>query len=421
MRVVTDNCSNFSKAFGGIGFKVDESRDGEFLSITKDIRMEAKPYTFESEADPEICKEAMKDNQRESQNDDALKSIPEEQDPGLQKQEKCKSHVLSLVCTQDMKSVIYPDHHKRLHDSAFAKATALWNECNRPKSLELTTEVLGKRLVTPCITRWNSLYDSLKSLLEFSLNLINDSLKKLKLAVFNDDELAFLNEYCKVLAPIAAAIDKWKEEANCYYGFAIPVIRQVRGDLQKIAAMDLKYNFPLVEGAIAGIEKRLKSLLEQSDDVTDALIATASHPFFKLKPIVKKRRGEIKQKLIEEAQKHALASGHNFTKQEVRDGYFDFESDDETDMKSQSDNADKQSKASIQVLKFLDDPDKSIGLLQRYPIVKEVFLKFNTPLVSSAPVEKLFSFGSISLGGRRESLSDQDFGKLALIEANMKD
>ena len=421
MRVVTDNFNNFSKAFRLVGLKEVGSGKGEPLLITEDIEMEAKPFKSELETDPEVCKEDLEDHQRKIQNDVAFKSIPKEQDPEFPKQEKCKSYVLNLVCTQDMKSTIYPDHHKRLHDSAFAKATALWNECNRPKSLETITDMFGKCLVIPCMARCTSLYESLKCLLEFSLDQINDVMKKLKLAVFSDAELAFVNEYCKVLAPIAAALDKCQEEANCYYGFAIPVIRQVRGDLQKIADMDLKYNVPLVEAAIEGIEKRFKSLLEQNDDVTDALLATASHPFFKLKPFVKKRRGEIKQKLIKEAQKLALVSGQNFTKEEAKDDYFDFESDDETDVKSQNDNADKQHKASREVLKFLGDPDNSMGVLRRYPIVKEVFVKFNTPLVSLAPVEQLFPLGSICLDGRRGSLSYQDFGKLVLLEANVKD
>ena len=69
--------------------------------------------------------------------------------------------------------------------------------------------------------------------------------------------------------------------------------------------------------------------------------------------------------------------------------------------------------------KQLDDPDNSTDILQRYSIVKEVFLKFNAPHVSSTPVERLFLFGSIIQGGRRGSFSDQNFEKLILIKAKM--
>ena len=64
--------------------------------------------------------------------------------------------------------------------------------------------------------------------------------------------------------------------------------------------------------------------------------------------------------------------------------------------------------------KLFDDPDNSTDILQRYSIVKEVFLKFNAPHVSPTPVERLFLFRSIILGGRRGSFSDQNFEKLIL-------
>ena len=62
----------------------------------------------------------------------------------------------------------------------------------------------------------------------------------------------------------------------------------------------------------------------------------------------------------------------------------------------------------IEVLQFLEDPNNNLESLHRYPKIKNVFLKFNTSLTSSAPVEHLFSFASIILQGRRGRLTDKN-------------
>jgi len=70
---------------------------------------------------------------------------------------------------------------------------------------------------------------------------------------------------------------------------------------------------------------------------------------------------------------------------------------------------------------YLADESKHITSLNKFPLVKEVFIRFNSGLpstASSAPVERLFSSGGQILTPRRSRLSDEHFEMLLLLKAN---
>jgi hypothetical protein len=74
--------------------------------------------------------------------------------------------------------------------------------------------------------------------------------------------------------------------------------------------------------------------------------------------------------------------------------------------------------ATVEVDLYLSDNSREIDSLHKFPLVKKVFEKYNTPLPSSAPVERLFSLGGQILTPRRNRLSDSHFERQALLRAN---
>lgn len=66
----------------------------------------------------------------------------------------------------------------------------------------------------------------------------------------------------------------------------------------------------------------------------------------------------------------------------------------------------------------MTDSSTEIVMLNRYPKLKRLFIKYNTPMTSSAPVERMFSYAGLVNAPRRSSLSDTHFEQLVILKVN---
>ena len=141
---VTDNASNFKKAFKEYGILLGDLNEDS--SATEEVE--------EEEEEEENCLSAASIFDERNRPNDGIVLPP---------QLNCSAHTLSLVSVNGLKdaeneSASFKQNHRKL----MGKLSALWNKVSRsPAASEHAYKLLKKRFTTPCQTRWNSLFDAI--------------------------------------------------------------------------------------------------------------------------------------------------------------------------------------------------------------------------------------------------------------------
>ena len=143
------------------------------------------------------------------------------------------------------------------HKIAFEKCNILWSKSGRSAASENIKSIINCYLKTPCVTRWNSLFDSLTQLIEHKEKL-NDVLRVLKSKFsFEQSQNEYLEQYRRIVQPIALAIDNLQGEKTTFYGYLIPTIVTllVRYKRLEIEFQEDSNIFLLIKTIITSIKK----------------------------------------------------------------------------------------------------------------------------------------------------------------------
>lgn len=115
---------------------------------------------------------------------------------------------------------------KAVYRSATSKCTALWNKAScSTVAAEIVDEVLERKLLVPCTTRWNSFHDAVARVCEFPIAELNTISYNFGLKAITDREYLFLREYCTVMKPLTVSLDILQGEDNCFYGTLLPTLK----------------------------------------------------------------------------------------------------------------------------------------------------------------------------------------------------
>ena len=162
------------------------------------------------------------------------------------------------------------------------------------------------------------------------------------------------------------------------------------------------------------VESSIRRRFQHIFDSKDAIIAAITSPKFKLKWVDSQdKKDAYKQMMVDELpflKSDTLTeddgSGPSGTqgKEKQNDFYeFDTGNDEIT--------ADDVESEAVEYFKNA----KTLECLSRYPKIKQLFLKYNVTIPLSAPVERLFSVGSLVLNSRCNIITNGKFKKLLLM------
>jgi len=196
----------------------------------------------------------------------------------------------------------------------------------------------------------------------------------------------YIEEHLMCTTPMAEALDIMQGELNTYYG-VVPYLLVLKRKIEILAKPECIWIYckPIADALLQCIQKRFENYLNFTS--LESLNAALSYPRFKkcwltcvktknhdrLIHIFKKAADEVIS--IQNIPLDLVQSPVNQT----TNNFFDFRSSYST--------LTGIPKSELEVLYFSADEENDLNNLDKYPITKQVVIRYNTPLPLSAPVE----------------------------------
>lgn len=260
---------------------------------------------------------------------------------------------------------------------------------------------MGKALLRPVITRWNSLYDSLKRLIQLKDKILHRDMNQIVQLrnPLRHSDFEYLQEYIECTKPLAEAIDILQGESYCFYGYLLPTLVSLRRKIDNLLSKNtITICQPLLEAIKNSLESRFENFFQVEEAGKLAVIAAVTHPKFKTRWLTCLDKA-IQQKVRDLVLKVASEEKARDQDPELEaermdeDDYFDFgQVSAATEM---PEIFYQHGEAEVEICRFITRADPSLESLKDFPLIRKLFLQYNTPLPSSAPVERLFSYATI--------------------------
>ncbi|XP_055839992.1 uncharacterized protein LOC129907693 [Episyrphus balteatus] len=317
-----------------------------------------------------------------------------------------------------------------LHWALMKKCSEIWTKCASPEKSEMVKTFVPFSLKFPTSTDWVTLYDAIKCLLN-NKDRLDNLCFFLEVVKFSPVEIEYLEEYCRLMEPIAEAFKFLQTESQMLYGYFLPTLVTIKVKLHKLDFGSFKYLSVLGLQMENKLFKRYQKFFEIYPEYIDCAVAAVSCPVIKLK--FAKALSEIATNVsVDQIKFYFIEHAREFQKEEVEDtsnpvntsqedtsivhNFFDFgQTTSKITVKKE---LDPLLNIKREFNRYLADEDNSLSSLEQYPIVKKVFMKYNTPLPSYASVRRMFEYSGVTSSKRNLKLSSRHFERLVIMKGN---
>uniref|UniRef100_H3AL52 BED-type domain-containing protein n=1 Tax=Latimeria chalumnae TaxID=7897 RepID=H3AL52_LATCH len=326
---------------------------------------------------------------------------------------ECANHTLNFMTAVDALQACHDKGYRCAYDWPMGKVQAISNAVNQStRNADKVGEILKSgqststsAFLNPTDTRWLSDYAAVKRVVNIGLEKVQQCQDALKLERMTEPDM-FLAAYVNVMKHVAKATEVlWGEQ--CRLGCVIPTIIGLRKKLE-FAKEKQKIVAPLVTALLTGL-KRFDNVLASAD----YQVATALLPQFKLNYLLEDQVVVTRQVFLNAMEEFVKETSHAVTTEVNKPSNKDLHRSDLQDLTQQS------TLYMSEVDRYLQDDNRSLGCLQKYPLLEKAFVKFNCMLPISTVVERLFSLAGQILVPRRCKLSDKKFAAMIFLRANI--
>lgn len=277
----------------------------------------------------------------------------------------------------------------------------------------------------PCPTRWNSLFDALAlvvSLMASQPAAFDSLFHDLDISgPLSSAEKLAVQDYVAVMRPLCESLDLLQADNGAYLGCLLPYLAGAMLLTEKRAAKHPGGGL-LANVIVNDIRKRFNK--DFKDDNTR--LAAGFHPRFKTHWLKRPEEREALRLLMVDALSNWYAK-QGPPPPAVEPDHSSDDDDDEdetltlgTMYANEKWRRNQPQNAAAEVDQFIQAGVAGNSWREdlQLPGIRSLFLQYNTPIPSSAAVERLFSVGKDVLRPKRTSMTDANFNKVMFLQTN---
>lgn len=354
----------------------------------------------------------------------------------LPPQMRCYAHLLNLIGANDFLTRLQLSNVSsfKAFDEVQQKLKRFWYFIRKSAlARQIIENLFEKQFPVPNDTRWNSKYRAFKCIVDryqsycSCFERIKSDCQPEDFRKVSREELVILSDYVLCMAPISIALDILQGDDSSV-GFVLPVLMSTKCKIES-AKVASAYGNAMKKTMLEVFDARFNKILEPTIDNKEIILATLTHPKFKIKPFPISWHENCQKMFVEEYIKMEAivkAQTPNIAENVEHDDHAD-DCIDEPDedffaciMNSRDSNVDETLTASAAIMQYFQENSKDFKIFEneRFGIIRRMYLRFNTTLSSGGCIERMFSQAVLLYTSKRNRMDPQTMEKALFLKYN---